>query len=113
MSDTDKKIAIKVYMETKSLIHLKKPNPQKNTDLRKQVAHALYNSLMAGSLPDLRRIDTLELYSKNEKDAYASCINAVEVVKAEREKKIDPTNGATNFNIKFDERGDYQIHFYR
>ena len=92
MALVDSQIANIVFNETRSL------SGAQITDARVNVAHAIMNANVNGSMPvmasKMARVPRVEL------SAFSSCVAAVQTARNNVKEGTDPTSGATNFNFR-------------
>lgn len=101
MALTDTEIANVVFNETRSL------SGDDIATARKNVAHSIMNAIdKSGARP--RTGPTVAHVPKQESATYEACVTAVKAARDDRAAKLDPTNGATNFNFRKNNwRGDF------
>ncbi len=97
---TDEQIAAVIFNETRSL------SGDNISSARTNIAHAIYNAEQTGrrdkAAPTTAKVPAVE------KLTYEACKTAVNEMRTNVRNKVDPTDGATNFNFRKNNwRGDF------
>ncbi len=93
MALTDQQMANIIFNETRSL------SGEGIAEARKNIAHSIINAL-ANSRSRPKTGPSTAHVPKQESAIMEACVAAVAAAKAERLQKLEPTQGATNFNFR-------------
>jgi hypothetical protein len=89
---TNDEIAAVIFNETRSL------SGENIFQARVNIAHAILNGESSGKRD--KAAPTTAKVPEVEKVVYDNCLSAVSTMRVNAENKIDPTDGATNFNFR-------------